>query len=334
MTIERSLPHAERVLVLAPHPDDEALGCGGAIALYASRGAEICLAVITDGGKISGDLAMEESRVIEARKAETREAARILGIGAVEFFGFPDGEAKSFGTDILKRIEEVVAAFRPDIVFSPSPVDYHDDHLALATAVIKLWERRPGLKTAFYEVYETIRFNTLVDISSVAGVKEEAIMAYHHSLLREPQLFAGAIAGHNRFRSFFTREQGKLYEAFWIVSAPLSHPEIIHWLTYGFLEQDPAVLFLSQLKAVDGMLFELRKCRSELDARNGELAESGKNIETLNREKTVLEQQLHAMSNSVAWRIVRGYYRLRDRMLPENSGMRRLYEKIVSRFKQ
>jgi LmbE family N-acetylglucosaminyl deacetylase len=321
----------KRILVLAPHPDDETLGCGGTVALYVSRGVEVYLAVISDGGKIAHEFAEENIDIVEARKKESMEASGVLGVKETYFLGFPDGELKSHEDEIAARIEEIILQCNPDIVFSPSPIDFHEDHIAVSKIALKLLMKPQGMKIAFYEVYGTIRFNSLVDISDVVDLKERAILCYRYSLFRTPEIFAGAAKALNRFRSFYTREN-KYYEAFLIISRPTERGELLQWLTYG-PEKESESSFLTKLKVVDDLFFEIRKYHDALMSHEAEIKELRVLIEGGQKRVDELQTNLDRMSESLAWRLATKFYRIRDRLLPEGSELRRMYERITSRLK-
>lgn len=325
-------PEANRVLILAPHPDDETLGCGGTIALYTSKGSEVRIVIISDGGQISQELAGEGINVVEMRKQESIEASKILGIGQTYFLCFPDGELALYKDEMKEKIEDIVREFNPDIVFAPSPIDYYADHIAVSEIALKLLTKIHGMRIAFYEIYGTIRFNALVDISSVIDVKEKAILKYHCSLFHTPEVFHEAVKGLNRFRSFYTREN-RYYEAFWIVSKPMDKTEIIDWLTYGMKEEDPAVIFLSKLKAVDELLFEFRRSNDLLKSREAEIQELKTIAENRGKNIDELRMRLDNITGSLLWKLATKFYMIRDRLLPTDSVPRRIYDKVLGRIK-
>jgi N-acetylglucosamine malate deacetylase 1 len=326
------LSDAKKVLVLAPHPDDETLGCGGTVALCASQGAEVHVAVISDGGLISQEPGNEGGDIVEMRKREAREAAGILGIRDTYFLDFPDGELRSHKDGIRERLWDIVSEFGPEVILSPSPVDYHADHITVSEIACELLVRLRDLKVAFYEVYETIRFNALMDITSVAHLKEKAILAYRHSLFNVPEVFAEASKGFDTFRSLYTRRVGS-YEAFWLVSAPLSAGELISWVTYGLREADPAELFLSKIRGVDRLFFELRGCTASVQAKDNRIRELEGAVAESHESIKLLKARLDAIDESLVWRIALRYYRVRDRLLPPGSHLRRIYQKALSVIK-
>lgn len=230
-----ALPTAKKVLVLAPHPDDESLGCGGTIALYSSSGADVHLAVVSNGENIEGEC-FKDIDISEVRRQEVMASSEILGIKDVRFLEFPDGQLSMCVDALEKKFETVINEISPDIVFAPSPVEHHDDHRAVSEAVMRFVTKGCTFKAAFYEVYGTVRFNTLIDISAVSAVKQRAIQNYHYSLFGQPQVYNEAIKGLNSFRAFYTG-QSSYYEAFWLISSPLTPSDVFEWLTYGMNEK-------------------------------------------------------------------------------------------------
>jgi LmbE family N-acetylglucosaminyl deacetylase len=345
---------AKRILVLAPHPDDETLGCGGTIAITAARGAEVHVAVVSDGGKL---LPEDEARRIDTvvlRKDEAREACRVLGVKETSFFGYPDGDLKSHGDMIKADVSGLVERFRPEIVLSPSPFDHHEDHIAVSNVVAEVCAGRNDLRLAFFQVYGTLRFNSLVDIGSAVEKKENAILCYRNSLFGDPGLFVEAVRGTNRFWSFYSRTRG-YYEAFFVVPPSYDRAAIIRWFTYGEKELTTEEIFFSKLRAVDELLFELKAKEALLKERNSEIAatksameEKGKNMSLLASGLAAKTEELAAVTlrmeeanrvienitGSIIWRIAKRFYRFRDWSLPTTSPQRRIYDSIMSLFRR
>ncbi len=323
-------PEAKRVLVLAPHPDDETLGCGGTIALYTSMERDVCLAVVSDGGGIT--LEYEDIDIVDARKQETLAASRVLGIDETHFLGFPDGALMSHREDITARVETIIRDFGPDIVFAPSPIDFHDDHRAVSEIALRILSMFPGMRVAFYEVYGTIRFNILVEISPVLSKKREAVLVYQHSLFRCPEVILDAVEGLNRFRSIYTHRKGH-YEAFWVVSKPTDTTEVIQWLTYGMKREEPHQMLFPRLKAVDELIFELKNCNDMLANKDSEMLRLKASLEEGLREINRLDANLENMAGSLIWRFGMHLYKVRDKILPKGSKGRKMYNRIISRMK-
>jgi LmbE family N-acetylglucosaminyl deacetylase len=331
MTIN-PLPDARKVLILAPHPDDESIGCGGTIALYSSKGIDVHLAVISSGENI----ALEYSKDIDiaaVRRRELEVSSQILGIKNVYFLGFPDGQLALNKEGIEEKLKEIIDKINPDIIFAPCPFEHHADHRAVSEAAISFLIKGCAFKVAFYSVYGTIRLNTLVDISNVMSIKERAVKSYYFSLFRQPDLFNESIKGFNRFWSFYVRRLG-YYEAFWVVSSPLTHFEIYNWLTYGM--DSAKSRSLSNLKTGDSLIFELNKsynllsCKeTELKTKESELMEMYRTRQEDKERLAESNRQLEEMRSSLIWRIAGKYYSVRDSLLPKGSLIRNIYNRIM-----
>ncbi|MFN3695160.1 MAG: PIG-L deacetylase family protein [Ignavibacterium sp.] len=326
--MERFLPpKAKRVLVIAPHPDDETIGCGGTIALYTSGGCDVHLLIVSDGGKVC-----QEPGIVELRKNETLQASKILRMKEVAFLEFPDGELKSYVNDIKEEIKKYVLKLRPDIIYSPSLVDHHEDHLTVAEASLWILNTVPDIKIAFYNVYGAVRFNLLVDISEVLQVKEKTLLNYRYSLLQQPDLFCEAVKGLNKFLAFYAM-QNRYYEAFYIVDRPSDKSSLLQWYAYNGWNIDPAESFLSKLRITDEILFELHKSYNALKEKETIIRNQSEELE--NKDKIIRElgTSLDNINRTLMWRLVSRFYRYRDRVLPKNSKRRRVYDLITSSLK-
>jgi len=160
---------AGRVLVVAPHPDDEILGCGGAIALHGRRGDHVAVALVT-GGEAGGDP--------EQRVEESTAAAGLLGPTHVVCLGSKDGavaEDKQLGA----KLAQAVARVEPVVVYAPSPFEMHPDHLATLRALAPVLAARPRPPALLlYEVNTECMASFLLDITPVAELKREALAAF------------------------------------------------------------------------------------------------------------------------------------------------------------
>ncbi len=211
-----------RILALAAHPDDEVLGAGGTLAWNAPGAEAIRVWIATDGTRQEGSEAAEDYG--ERRREESRKAARILGLEPPFFGSLPDRGLSSRAGDLAAALDRLIAEFRPDLVFCPSPIEVHPDHRALAEALYeKLAASRPEdpdhdrfrfLRLAFYEISYPLLPDTLVDISSVSRVKEEALASYaSQQAVRD---YARAIGGLNAYRRLTLEGEGPV-EAFRVV---------------------------------------------------------------------------------------------------------------------
>lgn len=119
-----------RILALGAHPDDLEIFVGGTLHAWKAMGAELVLAIATDGAA-GGQQPPAELRRL--RRAEAEAAAAPLGV-APRFLDFPDGALMADGA-LVAALKALVAGARPDLVVTHAPNDYHADHRALSAAV-------------------------------------------------------------------------------------------------------------------------------------------------------------------------------------------------------
>lgn len=141
-----------RILVIAPHPDDEVLGCGATIAKYAKAGQEIHLAVVT---KAYAPEWSEE--FIKRRPKEVKRASKVLGVKQIYFFDFPTVKLDTIPQkDLNQAILNIIEKIRPDKIYLPHAGDLNKDHrLVYESALVAL---RPFNKIKVKEIfcYETL----------------------------------------------------------------------------------------------------------------------------------------------------------------------------------
>jgi len=127
-------------LVLAPHPDDETLGCGGLVMRKRAAGQAVHVAVVTDGaatGAAEADRGAARADMVARRAQETTEACERLGVDAdhLRFFDFPDGALADHAEALRTRIAQAVAEITPSEIYVCALDDGHRDHVALARVV-------------------------------------------------------------------------------------------------------------------------------------------------------------------------------------------------------
>lgn len=214
--------------MLIPHPDDEALGCSGTISLLTDKGVGVTACYVTSGERLRGKPSPE---IAAERNAEARRASKLLGCSESLFLGFPDGDVGGQAAALSAALGRVIAAVRPELVLAPSPLDFHADHIALGQVALQLLPEMKELQLVFYEVYSTLRFNCLIDITAVINRKQEAISNYRLSLYDKPEIYIHAALGLNAHRSIFTQQQG-YYEAFHVVGQDRQPRQVLDYLSY------------------------------------------------------------------------------------------------------
>jgi LmbE family N-acetylglucosaminyl deacetylase len=121
-------------LVLAPHPDDETLGCGATLMRKVDAGVTVTVVVVSDGATWPPDRAPADN--IATRDAEVRASCRILGVpdDAVLHLSFPETKLDAAGPALVDAVADAVRRHAPDDVFVTSEADPHADHAALGVA--------------------------------------------------------------------------------------------------------------------------------------------------------------------------------------------------------
>ena len=198
---------AQAALVLAPHPDDEVFGCGGAIASHVRAGVPVQVLVLTDGA-LYGDAS--------TRQSESLAAAKILGYGVPEFWNIPDRGLR-FDEALAQRLVEKIAHSGADLVYAPSPWEIHPDHQqAQLLALAAVRRSAPQVRLAFYEIGAPLRPNVLLDITALQATKEAAMRCFASQLIK--QNYLAHIQALNCYRTYTLGADVVAAEAFWLGS--------------------------------------------------------------------------------------------------------------------
>jgi LmbE family N-acetylglucosaminyl deacetylase/glycosyltransferase involved in cell wall biosynthesis len=188
-----------RVLALAPHPDDETIGCGGALALHARANDPIKVVFLTNGAQGDTTGRMNRDVYVALRQQEAKEACARLGVTDLEFWPCED-RSLAGARGALRRLMDLIDGYRPDLVYAPSPLEFHPDHRAACILLCDaIASSKREFDVAFYEVGQPVRVNLLVDITPVLPEKEEAVKAYRSQL--GERRYDDFTRGLNRYRS-------------------------------------------------------------------------------------------------------------------------------------
>lgn len=171
-----------QVLVLAPHPDDESLGCGGTLKQLTEAGVAVDVAYMTRGERgfrRGGVLPPLDQLVLASQRAQEAVAAcRILGVRNIHFLSGRDG-ALSEQPELAKEILQLLKSRDYCTVFCPWAFDFHPDHSGTfdhLIAALKAYECNPEIW--LYEVWSTLHPNRIVSIDSTMEDKMQAVRAH------------------------------------------------------------------------------------------------------------------------------------------------------------
>ncbi len=223
---------ARQVLVLAPHPDDEVFGCGGAIRSHVVGGVPVRVVILTDGAQYAD--AMQ-------RQGESRAAAQVVGYGEPQFWGLPDRGLQCSDT-LVERIVNEITVQGADLVYAPSPWEVHPDHRQASTLAVEAVRRAPGpVRLAFYEVGAPLRPNVLLDLTQTIERKIQAMQCFASQLAQQD--YSRHILALNQFRSY-TLPKDVLYAEAYLVfnQAELNAPTQRHLLNCVSLGSQPLPL--------------------------------------------------------------------------------------------
>ena len=187
------------ILIVAAHPDDEVLGCGGTIALHAERGDKVNIVFLSDGVASRDSKGIKQE--LEKRKKSALNASSILETEKPKFFEFPDNKFDSVALlDIVKPLEVLINDIKPSIIYTHYYGDLNIDHRITFQAVMTACRPVPNFfVNAIYsfEVLSSTEWsyhsnegafspNRFIDISSTIDKKIKAIHSYKQELNNFP----------------------------------------------------------------------------------------------------------------------------------------------------
>jgi N-acetylglucosamine malate deacetylase 1 len=215
-----------QALVVAPHPDDDIIGCGGSIIRHIRKGHRVTAVYMTSGEAGSLELPKEELRRI--REAEAGEAASLMGFDDLIFLRNADGHL-SINPENVTSLTRLIRAKRPEIIYFPHAGEGCRDHRitheicaeALKRARGPWFQECPGEPWSVesvlcYEVWTPIaEVSYAEDISDCIDLKLKALRCHRSQLASIP--YDEAVRGLNRYRGIMTN-RGNHCECFQILN--------------------------------------------------------------------------------------------------------------------
>jgi len=171
--VEMAGPRAGRLLVVAPHPDDEMIGPGGTVIRAIDAGAAVTVLYLTRGEGGRG----------ETRRREAETVARRIGYATADL-SVAEG-ALDDRPEIVARFAEVARAVRPEAILLPFLLDDHPEHRVASRIFMRAWGTGtlPPCEVWAYQVYTTLVPNVIVDTTASTPRKAEAIRLWKESAM-------------------------------------------------------------------------------------------------------------------------------------------------------
>ncbi|MCL4422397.1 MAG: PIG-L family deacetylase [Actinobacteria bacterium] len=182
------------------HPDDPDVACGGTLALWARRGAEVSVIVCAKGDKGSSDASTDPAELALTRSEEALAASKVLGVSGTYFLGSPDGEIEE--SDLRVALVGWIRRLRPEVLICPDPTavffgqDYfnHRDHRVVGWAALDAAapaaasplyfpEAGPAHSVKAAYMTGTLEPDTWVDVTSTIDLKEQSVRCHASQLV-------------------------------------------------------------------------------------------------------------------------------------------------------
>jgi N-acetylglucosamine malate deacetylase 1 len=239
---ELEVEEGQRILVVAPHPDDESIGPGGFLLRHRDK-SEIHLLIVFNGeggGRLESgpweDTLEYRSRMIAARKAESGEIARRLRATSLRYLDLPDG-AINPDMDTALKLRTAIDAVKPDIVLLPWFLDRQRDHRIVN--VLYAWACRDLTTMVLsFEIWEMLQPNAILDISEVFEEKLDLVRSYKTQNATID--YVGMCEGLAKARAFYNPvrpDRGGAVEAFFALPGP-EYCDLVRGI-YGSPELSP-----------------------------------------------------------------------------------------------
>jgi LmbE family N-acetylglucosaminyl deacetylase len=188
---------ANQVVVIAPHPDDEVIGCGGVICKHRRNGDSVRVIFLTSGEQGNPD--MQPESIGTLREEEARKATQLLDVCGLHFLRLPDQAVAKNMERGVRRLRELFSSQPPDVVYAPHPAEAHRDHAPALPFVRGATANLSTPRVLLYEVWTPLSNPTrFEDITEFMSPKMRALRCYRSQL--ELIRYDHAVRGLNRFR--------------------------------------------------------------------------------------------------------------------------------------
>jgi N-acetylglucosamine malate deacetylase 1 len=185
------------ILVIAAHPDDEALGCSGTIAKHIEQGDSVHLLFMTDG--VASRIGSNNNNA-EERLTTAKDAAQILRVSSFTNLNFPDNQMDSIPLlGIVNEVENKISELQPEIIYTHHIGDLNVDHQITHKAVVTACRPQPDfcVKEIYaFEVLSSTEWsapgvepfspNVYIDITDYIDIKKQVLEVYSEEMRQPP----------------------------------------------------------------------------------------------------------------------------------------------------
>ena len=217
-----------RVLVLAPHPDDEVLGCGGAVIAHVKQKNFIQVVIVTDG-RMAEPQHPDPAAYVRLRQQESQQVADLIGYPSPIFWDYIDRQLDQ-ADDLCAKIMQQIVDKNIEMVYTPSLHEVHPDHFALAQAsveaVTRLAEKNINIQLVMYDVGIPLAANIMLDITPVWDLKYQAMQYFQTQL--KIQDYTRHMQALDEYRSYTLGSQVMAAEAYYVIDGQdlLAEPQL------------------------------------------------------------------------------------------------------------
>ena len=191
-----------KILVIASHPDDEVLGCGGSIARLTGEGHDVYVAILGEGITSRYDKRKQaDQEIIKELQERSRQVSKLLGVKELCLYDLPDNRFDTVPLlDIIKTVEDLINRFQPQVVYTHHGGDLNIDHAITHRAVMTAtrpvedcpvkelfaFEVPSSTEWAFHQFYPMFSPDVFVDISETLNAKLNAMAIYEGEIGKFP----------------------------------------------------------------------------------------------------------------------------------------------------
>lgn len=202
----KNIEISKNAVIISPHPDDEALGCGGLISHLSEKGCKVSVIMLTGGENCSSTVSLDSDHLKEVRRNLTKKACNILGVTEdnIFFLDFTDGSINNKDSEVDK-LQKILHDKKPEFVFVPHIEDGWNDHVQ-AYLIVKDLLKNSSTKLYAYCVWfwytmpfkrvlslrwNSVRYFTMNKHNQKA--KSEAISVYMNAKSPEGIFYSGQL---------------------------------------------------------------------------------------------------------------------------------------------